>query len=236
MVEIDSMEFESVIGQRRIIGNLISSIENHRLGHAYLFTGPQGVGKDALALAMVLGMKCQNQIPGGCGVCAICSRIMRLEDPGFHFIQPVPSRPKSMKEEKYNEILRERAVLRLQNPYKPVHFAPELNTLPVIGIESVRSVKQESRLMLFGGGKRLILISQAEKMTVPAANSLLKLLEEPPDDTILLLTSSVPNQMLSTILSRCQRLHLDMLSENDVEEALIRRWKIPARRPVFYPE
>jgi DNA polymerase-3 subunit delta' len=230
MVEVGSMEFESVIGQRRIIGNLIASNANHRMGHAYLFTGPQGVGKDALALALGLGMKCQNQIPGGCGTCATCSRILRLEDPGFHFIQPVPSKPKSMKEEKYNEILRERAILRLQNPYRPVHFTPELNTLPVIGIESIRSIKQESRLMLFGGGKRLIMISQAEKMTVQAANSLLKLLEEPPEDTMLLLTTSVQNQMLSTILSRCQRFRLDMLSENDIEEALIRRWKVPAER------
>jgi len=135
-----------------------------------------------------------------------------------------------MKEEKYNEILRERAIQRLQNPYRSVLFTPELTTLPVIGIESIRSIKQESRLMLFGGGERFILISQAEKMTVPAANSLLKLLEEPPADTTLLLTTSFQNQMLSTLLSRCQRLRLDMLSEKDIEEALIRRWEVQAER------
>ena len=233
MVEVGKMEFENVIGQSRVKTNLVSSILNKRLAHAYLFTGQQGVGKDALALAIALGLNCENQRIGGCGTCPTCTRMMRLEDPGFHFIQPVPSRPKSMKEEKYNEILRERSILRLQNPYKPVNFAPELSTLPVIGIEPIRSIKQEARLMLFGSRMRIILISHAEKMTVPAANSLLKLLEEPPGDTVLFLTTAVPEQLLSTIVSRCQRVRLDMICESDVEEALIRRWQVPSEKARF---
>jgi DNA polymerase III subunit delta' len=230
MVEVGSMDFESVVGQRRVVGNLIASISNGKMAHAFLLTGQQGVGKDALALALALGMNCRNQTPGGCGGCAACARLLRLEDPGFHFIHPVPSRPKTMKAEKYNEILHDRAVRRLENPYKAVNFAPELSTPPVIGIDTVRALRQEARLMLFGGGKRVVLISHAEKMTVPAANSLLKILEEPPEDTVLLLTTSVPGQMLSTILSRCQRIRLDMLSDQDIEEALIRRWLVPAER------
>lgn len=224
------MDFESVVGQRRVVGNLIASISNGKMAHAFLLTGQQGVGKDALALALALGMNCRNQTPGGCGRCVTCGRMLRLEDPGFHFIHPVPSRPKTMKAEKYNEILHDRAVRRLENPYKAVNFAPELSTPPVIGIDTVRALRQEARLMLFGGGKRVVLISHAEKMTVPAANSLLKILEEPPEDTVLLLTTSVPGQMLSTILSRCQRIRLDMLSDQDIEEALIRRWLVPAER------
>jgi DNA polymerase-3 subunit delta' len=233
MVEVGNMEFEKVIGQSRVKKNLVSSIVNQRLAHAYLFTGPQGVGKDALALAMAMGLNCENHLIGGCQTCLTCIRVMRNEDAGFHFIQPVPSRPKSMKEEKYNEILRERSILRLQNPYKPVNYSPELNTLPAIGIDQIRWIKHESRLMLSGSRMRIFMISQAEKMTVPAANSLLKLLEEPPGDTMFLLTTSVPEQLLSTILSRCQRIRLDMISENDIEEALIGRWQVPSERAGF---
>ena len=233
MAEVDNMEFENVVGQSRVKKNLISSIVNQRLAHAYLFTGPQGVGKDALALALALGLNCENRKVGGCGACPTCFRVMKLEDPGFHFIQPVPSRPKSMKEEKYNEILRERAILRLQNPYKPVNFAPELSTSPVIGIEPIRAIKQETRLMLFGERMRIFLVSQADKMTVPAANSLLKLLEEPPGDTVFFLTTSVPEQLLSTITSRCQRIRLDMIPESDIEMALIQKWQVPSEKAGF---
>jgi DNA polymerase III subunit delta' len=227
------MEFENVVGQSRVKKNLMSSIVNQRLAHAYLFTGQQGVGKDALALALALGLNCENQRSGGCGTCPNCIRMLKLEDPGFHFIQPVPSRPKSMKEEKYNEILRERSILRLQNPYRQVNFAPELSTLPVIGIEPIRSIKQDARLMLFGDRVRIFLISQAEKMTIPAANSLLKLLEEPPGDTLFVLTTAVPEQLLPTIASRCQRIRLDMISEADIETALIQRWQVPSEKASF---
>jgi DNA polymerase-3 subunit delta' len=221
-------------GQRRVIGNLIASISNGKMAHAYLLTGQQG-GIDALALALA-----RDELPesdsGRMRPRVACGRMLRLEDPGFHFIHPVPSRPKTMKAEKYNEILHERAVQRLLNPYKAVNFAPELSTPPAIGIDAVRALRQEARLMLFGGGKRVVLISHAEKMTVPAANSLLKILEEPPEDTVLLLTTSVPGQMLSTILSRCQRIRLDMISDQDIEEALIRRWQVPAERARVLPE
>jgi DNA polymerase-3 subunit delta' len=225
MVEIEKKApFDRVAGQDRVKGILTASLRKNRLAHAYLFTGPPGTGKDALAVSMALGLNCENGTVGGCGICASCLRAMRLEDPAFRYIHPVPTRPKSMKEERYQEILRERAMGRIANPYKPVIFSPELTTLPIIGIDQIRGMKQESRLMLFGKGRRVFLVSQAEKMTLPAANSLLKLLEEPPEDTVILLTTSVPGQLLATIVSRCQQIQLDMLREKEIADALTVRW------------
>jgi DNA polymerase-3 subunit delta' len=225
MAEIEKkILFERVAGQDRVKGILASSLEKNRLAHAYLFTGPPGTGKDALAVSMALGLNCENGTIGGCGICASCSRALRLEDPAFHFIHPVPTRPKSMKEEKYQEILRERAMARIANPYKPVNFSPEMTTLPVIGIDQIRGMKQETRLMLFKKGYRVFLVSQAEKMTLPAANSLLKLLEEPPEDTVIILTTSVFGQLLPTLVSRCQHIQLDMLREKEIADALTVRW------------
>jgi DNA polymerase-3 subunit delta' len=234
MAEIENTTlFSRVVGQNRIKELLASSVEKSRLAHAYLFSGPPGVGKDALAISMALGLNCQNQVIGGCRTCASCSRALRLENPAFHFIYPVPTRPKFMKEEKYQEILRERILARIDNPYKPVSFTPEMTTLPIIGIDQIRAAKQESRLMLFKKGIRIFLISQAEKMTVPAANSLLKLLEEPPEDTVIFLTTTVSRQLLSTIVSRCQQIQLDMLVEKDIIEALTLRWNVAFDKAQF---
>jgi len=71
-------------------------------------------------------------------------------------------------------------------------------------------------------------------MTVPASNSLLKLLEEPPPATILLLSTAAPGQILPTIASRCQTIRFDALSENDIELALIHRWKFDEDNARFF--
>jgi DNA polymerase-3 subunit delta' len=228
------MPFESVVGQHRVKAFLAASLEKGRLVHAVLFHGPLGIGKDAMALAMAMGLNCLQGKSGGCGTCPACSRILRLEGPGFHFIQPVPSKPKAMKDEKYAEILRERALARVSQPYRTVSFAPELSTLPVIGIDAIRSIKQETRLKLAGAGTRVFLISQADQMTVPAANSMLKLLEEPPEDTAFFLTSAKPARILPTILSRCQQVRFDMLRAEDIEEALTLRWELSPEQARFF--
>lgn len=225
MAEMSPNGFDRVAGQKRVKALIASALGRNRLPHALLFTGPPGVGKDAMAVAIALGFACDDRVPGGCGACKSCGRTLRLENPGFQFIQPVPTQPDSMKDQKYFEILRERGLARLRNPYRSVTFAPELTKAPIISIDTIRDLRQESHLMLFGGGTRVILISGAESMTVPAANSLLKLLEEPPEDTVILLTSPAPGLLLPTIVSRCQTLRFDRLSDSDIETALIERWE-----------
>ena len=127
-----------IIGQERIQQLLLSAQAKDRLAHAYLFHGQPGTGKDAVALGLALHLVCDTQTPWGCGTCPHCRQVLNLEHPAYKFITPVPSRPKAVKEEKYLEVLRERALARLANPYWPTDFNPELSTLPVIGIDQVR--------------------------------------------------------------------------------------------------
>jgi len=138
-----------------------------------------------------------------------------------------------MSEEKYREILRERAVQRLENPYCEVSYTPELTTFPVIGIEQVREMKREVMLKLSGGGYRVFLVSHADRMTPAAANSLLKLLEEPPGGTILFLTTSAPGMLPKTVVSRCQSVRFDLLTEEEIENALVQRWTVPREKARF---
>ena len=221
------MAFDGVFGQERVKQIFISSFERNRLAHAYLFHGLSGVGKDAMSISIAMSLHCKGKIVGGCGQCTSCLCTQRLEHPCFYLILPVPTRPKAMNEKKYIEIIRDRAIQRMNNPYKEVTYGPELPTLPIIGIDQVRAMKQEVILKVSGGGHRVFLISQAEKMTLSAANSLLKLLEEPPQGTIIILTTALPSQLLDTIVSRCQIIRFDTLQEKTIESALAQKWHVP---------
>lgn len=215
------MSFESVIGQLRVKKLITSAFQRNRLAHGYLFHGPPGVGKDAMGIHLAMGLNCTAGQLDGCGQCQSCRQIIQLEHPSFRFVFPVPSRPKGMKQDKYNILIREKSLERIKNPYRNSSFTPETSTLPSIGIEQIRALKQEVILKQQSGYYRVFLISSAEEMTLPASNSLLKLLEEPPSGTILILTTASPNRILPTIASRCQTIRFDALSVKDVEKALM---------------
>ncbi|MCK5145798.1 hypothetical protein KAR48_03530 [bacterium] len=222
-----------IIGQERIQSLLTSALDKHRLAHAYLFHGQPGTGKDAVALGLAMQLICKQKMPWGCRQCTTCRQILNLEHPAYQFIQPVPSQPKAMKEEKYLEILRERALERIANPYWPVDYHPELTTLPVISINQVRAIKQSVMLKLGGSAYRIFHISQIDKMTAPASNSLLKILEEPPPRTLLILTTSFPGRILATIHSRCQNLHFQGMASETLQSALEDDWKIETQHAQF---
>ncbi len=75
---------------------------------------------------------------------------------------------------------------------------------PSIGIDEVRKLRIILNEKTFEGGDRLIIIKNIEKATIEAANALLKILEEPPAQTFLILTTTNPERVLTTIVSRCQ--------------------------------
>lgn len=98
--------------------------------------------------------------------------------------------------------------------------ALNLDTLVVkqedaIGIEIVREIKTWLSKKAYQEKKRFIIIYQAQNLTVEAQNALLKTLEEPPENTVIVLTTDNRYQLLPTIISRCQILHL---SKNTIIE------------------
>ncbi|MFQ5441315.1 MAG: DNA polymerase III subunit delta' [Thermodesulfobacteriota bacterium] len=72
------------------------------------------------------------------------------------------------------------------------------------------------------GGKKVVIVDGADKMEQRAANALLKTLEEPPPDSVIILISSKPGSLLSTIISRCQRIIFRPLPEELVREFLVK--------------
>ena len=98
---------------------------------------------------------------------------------------------------------------------------------PQIKIEQIRGLEQQIIYRPLIGRFKIVLIDEADRMTIGAANALLKTLEEPPAHSIFVLTASRPYALPSTIQSRCQRLRFVPAAQTQVEAALIVKRNIP---------
>jgi len=78
--------------------------------------------------------------------------------------------------------------------------------------------------------KRMVLILDADKMTVQAQNALLKVLEEPPETTFFILTATIPSALLPTILSRCSQVRFRPPSSHEIQQILIQEYGIDPKK------
>ena len=92
-----------------------------------------------------------------------------------------------------------------------------------IKIQAIRNLQERMKFKPWEGKKRVCIIDNAERMNDVAANALLKILEEPPAANILILISALPSQLPATILSRCQQIRFNPLSEEKVAVFLQQR-------------
>lgn len=88
---------------------------------------------------------------------------------------------------------------------------------PSLKIEQIREIKESLYYFPVEGRKKICLIYEADRLTLPAANSLLKILEEPPEDLVFILLSSRPWSLPPTVLSRCFHFSLKPLEEREIE-------------------
>ncbi len=89
-----------------------------------------------------------------------------------------------------------------------------------IQVEAIRQVIRKAGEHTYAGGRRIIRIEQAEKMTPAAQNCLLKTLEEPVEGTVFLLLTDAPELLLPTIVSRCRALKLHPWADSVVLDVL----------------
>lgn len=95
------------------------------------------------------------------------------------------------------------------HPVDQITLTPE----PSIGIDQVRELKKSLFLKPIKSRQKIAFIFEAEKMTLPAQNALLKTLEEPPGESLLILTATKLDILLPTISSRCRVINLKEKSE-----------------------
>ncbi len=220
------MLFSDIIDQDSVKKQLIHSIESGRIPHAQLLVAPKGTGALPLAIAYAQYLLCSNtdgENTNGNQACNI--KVNNLSHPDLHFAFPVATTDKVKRHPISDLFLEEWRQFVKDNPYGDLlgwyaHLGIE-NKQGQIGVDEAESIVKKLILKSFEGGYKVMIIWMAEKLNIAAANKLLKLIEEPPNKTIMLLVTENQEQIISTILSRCQVVKLNPLSENHIKEALI---------------
>lgn len=204
------MPFCDVIGQARAIGFLQRAVMTGRVAHAYLFSGPSGVGKRAAALAFAQALNCErvssieyrvssvhptpNPQPStpvdGCGACRVCRNITNGLHPDVQVIEPDGA---------------------------------------TVKIEQIRAIEADAALAPYEASWKVFILDGAERMTEQAANALLKTLEEPAKDTVFILLTGTVSALLPTIASRCQTVTFVPLPHGQIE-GLLREQGMEASR------
>jgi len=82
------MAFASILGHERLRGLLARAVAHHRLPPALLFSGPSGVGKKTLALALGRALLCDRDDGDACEACATCTRAARGLHPDALLVEP----------------------------------------------------------------------------------------------------------------------------------------------------
>lgn len=196
---------------------------------ALLIHGPQGVGKQHLALWLARLVLCEASGEGGpCGVCRSCHLAGKIEHPDLHWYFPLPRPKKATSPEQLAQALedaRAEALAEIRaNPLRAVGET-EAKSLYLAAARSLRKKAQRRPSM---GSRQIFIVAEADALapmesSSEAANALLKVLEEPPAGTMLILTSAEPGRLLPTIRSRTTQLHLPPLSQEEVAEFLVSR-------------
>ncbi len=180
-------------GQGALYDGLIRTLKEGTFVHAYLISGLEGMGKRTLARLMAMYLLCSGQ-EKPCGVCPACVQVAQDEHPDV--LTVVPGKP----------------------------LSPDVKAgLVGIPVDEIRFVISQVGQYSFTGGKRIVIIQQAEKMNQAAQNALLKTLEEPLSDVIFLLVTDAPELLLPTIVSRCRALKLHPWPDATIRKALKRQ-------------
>jgi DNA polymerase-3 subunit delta' len=206
---------------KRILERIFTS---GRIPSAFLFEGPEGVGKDAAAVEFAKALNCEKGSFEPCDECSSCRQINTLQHPNVRLLFPLPRGEGETKDDgpldkldaKTVRTVLEEISRKASDPYHKI-LIPKAQ---IIKISSIREVIHENSLSLFKRGYRVIIVIQAEELGVESANALLKVLEEPSPHTVFILTTSKKNILLPTIVSRCQTIRFDLLSEDEIASAL----------------
>ena len=225
------MIFENLIINHDVWTKIQKTFKNNKIPNAYIFSGIDGVGKEAHAIELAALLNCKrlnnNESNNACGDCRSCLRIKSFQHEEVHYIHPLPAlkNNKSSKKlildsatiEEINKFQKQ----KIKNPYCQINLKGA-NTIP---INAIRDIKKKLFYTKGDNNWSVVIITEAEKLCLKraeAANSLLKILEEPPENTLFILITSKINLITPTILSRCQKLFFPRLKDSTLNDFIVK--------------
>jgi len=186
------------VGQESSVEMLSRSMSECSVHHAYLFVGPEHVGKRTFAIDLACALNCQGE-QRPCGECTACRRILG----GTHA-----------------DIL----VMALAGgvgPQASEGEEEERTSRTRILTEQIEDLQHAANLPPFEGKCKVLLVENADLMTEEAANRILKMLEEPPPHIVWMLLAENENRLLETVASRCQRIDVRPMPPHELESYLV---------------
>jgi DNA polymerase III subunit delta' len=184
--------FAPLIGQQPVIELLTQAVKQNRLAPAYLFVGPDGVGRSLAARCFIELVF--SQVETG-NFSSLHNRIQQGNHPDLLWVEPTYQ----YQGKRFTAAEAAQKGLKRKAP-------------PLIRLEQIREITQSLSRPPLEAPRNIVVLEQAETMAEGAANALLKTLEEPGRATLILMAPT-PESILPTLVSRCQRIpfyRLDM--------------------------
>lgn len=210
---------KTVIAQDAVRQRLQQQLSEGRVPHALLFSGPEGCGKLAMAIEYAQQLVAYGADERGQRMAAA------LQHPDLHFVFPVykpdgqSSNPTSdLFIREWRELLDTTHYFDL--PTWTAAIAKDAKRVQIYTEES-ESILHKLSLVSSQGGYKVMIVWLPEMMHPNCSNKILKILEEPPQQTVFILVSNHPEQLLDTIVSRCQRIDFKALTEDEITAALM---------------
>jgi DNA polymerase-3 subunit delta' len=186
----------SIIGHAAPLEVLQRAIDSGHPAHAWLFAGPEGIGKRSVALEFAAALNCEQPEPP-CGCCRACMSILAGSHPDVEIIEPggICDEPE----------------------HKDHADSRDLRICQVRRVERILSLSP------YAGRHRVAIIDGADTLRTEAANAFLKTLEEPAGEAIIVLLVEREERLPETIQSRCSRLAFRPVDRDLVVQALLDR-------------
>jgi len=179
-----------ILGHRRQLEYLNKAVKNGRMGHAYLFYGPEHIGKFTVAKSLAKTFYCDQKpvsIERVCGECVQCRLIEQNRHAGV-FLLDTQNTLVSKKDKRKD-----------------------------IPIGDIRELRRRLSFAPTAGETRVVIINEAQKLSQEAADAFLKILEEPGAQTVFILVCSSKESLPSTIVSRTQSIGFSGLSDEALD-------------------